>query len=99
MNKVISIIRSKGNFKSKDTGNIIPFDNIIFYLDSGERLYNNSDMSEIILAGNGKPQTIKIKYEDFKKVYNDDPKLLYGKEVHFYTENKELSKLEIKDSK
>ena len=92
MNKCLAVIRSKGTFTNEKENKSFDYDNLIFYLTSGDRLYQNEEL----LVGEGKPLIIKVKKEDYDRCCKDDPKILYGKELHFLTENGNLQKIEIK---
>lgn len=95
MQNVISIIRSKGTVKSKENGNDIPFDNMIFWLTSGDKFYSHEEL----IAGQGKPTYVKIKTKEFNEVYKEDPKGLIGKEVHFISEFGTLKEIQVQAAK
>lgn len=92
MAKVISIIESKGIATNKDTGTKVPYDNYVFWLTSGDRIYS----VEQVLAGEGKPTYVKIKKQEYDQLCKDDPKMLFGKEVHFLTEMGKLVAIQVK---
>lgn len=91
--KLTHIIRSKGTFTDPKTNKEIPYDNVLLYYADGQELYTN----ESVLVGitQTKPYMAKVKYEDFVKVAPNELKTLIGKDVHLYTENGKLVKLEI----
>ena len=92
MQKCYAIIRSSGIYESKDGKTKAPYDNYIFYLSSGGRYFSN----EQLIKGEGKPTEVKIKKIDYDRVCDQPIETLFGKELHFWSENGELSRIEIK---
>lgn len=91
--KLTHIIRSKGTFTNPQTKQEVPYDNMLLYYADGQDLYPN----ETVVVGitQSKPYMAKIRYEDFVKVAPQELKTLIGKDVHLYTENGRLVKIEI----
>ena len=97
MNKVISVIESKGTItqdkNGKELNQPLNYDNYIFNLSSGSKLYTN----ETLICGDGKPLSIKIKTDLWDKLtQKTDPRMALGKELHVYTELNEIVQITIK---
>lgn len=93
MNRIISIIESKGSFTDKETKKEVAFNNLIFWLDSGSQLYTN----ETLVKGTGKPLQIKIKRDVFDKLSPlTIDKINIGMEMHVYQEQNEVVQISIK---